>query len=324
MDVLGVITPHKTPKGKIGSVMGVQMSMSKSGKVKFCLSADLKDRKEKALAAAGDFIGKGTSIEVGMDLDTGKGMLEVSGVGANALTGKVKAVVGLFRGKRKSTKAGSDYQGDAADFGEDTRTVKEVPKEKPGWGEWLMDAGGSFMAKDNLEGRTWAGKKLQKAIGETLYSVGEVGTTAGIKGTWRVAVGWDLNLDGSGSDTVCTDDCASGGWGSTFEEDPMSLSIEAEAKVSAQVKLLGSEHKIGGGFSISAEVNTDGEIVVSANAKAQHSQDGHSSNYKASASVYGGGGGPTGMSVTNTVGESLQDCTFFARAPNERRAAAES
>ena len=37
--------------------------------------------------------------------------------------------------------------------------------------------------------------------------------------------------------------------------------------------------------------------------------------HKTSAKVYGGGGGPTGVSATNSVSEAMQD-SAFARAPN--------
>ena len=53
----------------------------------------------------GDTLGKGTNIELAMDLDSGKGHLEFGGNGANVITGKLKAIAGLFRKDRKSTKS---------------------------------------------------------------------------------------------------------------------------------------------------------------------------------------------------------------------------
>ena len=269
------------------------------------VEADLRDRKEKALEAAGNLLGKGTSLEVAMDLDTGRGHAELSGEGANALTGKVKAVIGLFRGKRKSTKAGQGGTS-VADHNEDTSMLNKKPQART-WSEWLQDKAEDWMSPENLEGRMPITQSLHKAVGATLRETGDAVGSAGLKGTWRVAVGWDLNFDDSGT---CEDDCAAG----MFEEDPMSFSIEAEAKVAAEVKLFGVEHKFGGGVSMSMELNTNGEVQVSANAKAQRSHDGHMTTYKTSAGVHGGGGGPTAYTASTSVSESMQDSTF-ARSP---------
>ena len=105
--------------------------------------------------------------------------------------------------------------------------------------------------------------------------------------------------------------CAAG----EFEEDPWSISVEAGVNVAAKTKILGNEYKVQGGVSVSAMIDSNGKIEVGANAKLQHSKAGHMTTYKSSAKVYGGGGGPTGTSVTTSVSEALQD-SAFARAPS--------
>ena len=272
------------------------------------MEADLKDRKQKHMKAAGDLLGKGTTFEVSMDLDTGMGHAELGGKGANVITGKLKAVVGLFRKEAKTTKVGQ-HGGTIADIEEGTFVLGDRQKdEDKTWSEWLSEKSASYLSPENLNGRWQGSQTLQKAMGNTLGALSDFTGNTGVEATWRVALAWDLNFDGSGS---CDDDCAAG----SFEEDTWSVSIEAQANLAAHTKIFGSEHKVQGGVSAAAEVDGNGKVTFSANAKAQHSQDSHMTTWKSSAKVYGGGGGPTGVSATNSVSEAMQD-SAFARAPN--------
>ena len=45
LDALGALTPHRGKIGKKGGVFSAQISYSDHGAVKFCVEADLKDRK---------------------------------------------------------------------------------------------------------------------------------------------------------------------------------------------------------------------------------------------------------------------------------------
>ena len=236
------------------------------------VEADLKDRKAKSLAKSGNKSGKGTSFEVSMDLDTGKGHLEMGGTGANMVTGKLKAVVGLFRNARASTKAGQTATS-IPDLEKGSFVLGDQAKDDDGsWSDWLAAKAGEIMTEENLADKNWLGKITHKAAGNTLGGLANFGQyltqDTGVEATWRVAAAWDLNLDGSGT---CTDDCAAG----SFEEDPWSASIEAQGSVAAHAKIFGSEHKVLGGVSMAAEIDGNGKVEVSANLKAQHGQDGY-------------------------------------------------
>ncbi|MEC7232856.1 MAG: hypothetical protein VXW31_07955, partial [Planctomycetota bacterium] len=167
-----------------------------------------------------------------MDLDTSRGHLEIGGNGANVITGKLKAVAGLFRKDRKTTKS-SQHGSTIADIEDGTMTLGNRKKdEKETWGAYFARKSYEYLDEDNLTNRTWIGKKLQKGVGNTIGGLARITGDTGVEATWRVAAGWDINLDGSGT---CDDDCAAG----TFEEDPWSLSIEAQANLAAYTKIYG-------------------------------------------------------------------------------------
>ena len=328
LDILGAVTPHKKKLGSIGGVVTPIVSMSDSGTIKFCMEVDLKTAKSTALNDVGAILGEGTDMELALDLDTGKGHFEVTGDhtvlsgkvtgGAKIIKGKMKAIAGLFRKDRKTTKAGQngtnvpDYNKDSSIGGKDSN---KAPEES--WGDYFQKIADSYMDAENLKDRTWLGKNFQKAIGSQFGAMAETAKSSGVEATWRVALGFDMNWDGSGTGDAsippvgCDDDCAAG----QFEEDPWSATIEADIRVAAYTKIYGNEHRVQGGVGVSGTIDGNGKITVAANLKAQHIKNGFASTWKASAKAYGGGGGPTGFTATTGVSEALQDGAF-ARAPN--------